>query len=550
MVYQACVDGICDCVFYVGGTRTQIRPCRVITKALLGDRPDPGWEYIVRGALYGFKVVNDSCPSEYMCYNYDFTPAERNLMSIKMRSELQKEYISVVDTPMSCVHALGCVPKGEGIRVVVDCSRPALTAVNNYTDEVSEKFHYKSVRDVTDMLMGGEVLCTLDISDAYRAIHTDPQSRSKQGLSWDFGKGPVHMRDNRLSMGLSSSPYCFNRISDFVVRVLHAEGVPRCVNYLDDFCIVSDTQEQGRVDQRCLMRLLRHLGFDISFKKLIDPSTYTRFLGIDIDTVNMCLFLPEDKMARLKATVVDYSHRISATKQELDELAGLLAHCSCVIKGGRTFTRRVYDLCASESHPHRQVKLTEEFREDITWWCGFADIFNGSAKIIGPSSPMIGLYSDSSFWGYGAYSNRDWVAGPWDETNKWAKRLGHHYAGTTEVVSEENINVLEMFPILQAAKRWGQEWRDRRICAVTDNTQVMWGLRKGRSKNSFSMEWIREIFWLSVEHNFIIDSVYISTDDNILCDSLSRLDDPESVAKIRDRMCEDSMCCYDIFTDC
>ena len=98
-------------------------------------------------------------------------------------------------------------------------------------------------------------------------------------------------------------------------------------------------------------------------------------------------------------------------------------------------------------------------------------------------------------------------------------------------------------------ERWGPSWRNQRVCAVTDNTQVMWALRKGRSKNKFSMVWLREIFWLSVTHNFVIDSVYISTHDNILCDSLSRLDDEESISKIKERMSEDSMCCYHLFND-
>ena len=350
-------------------------------------------------------------------------------------------------------------------------------------------------------------------------------------------------------MGLSSAPYCFNKLSDFVVRVLAQEGNPRCVNYLDDFCLVSDTVEQGRMDQRHLVRILRHLRFDISFKKLTDPSTTTRFLGIDIDTLEMCLRLPVDKMSRLKSAVSAYSSRSSATKQELDELAGLLAHCSTVIRGGNTFTRRIYDLCASESRPYMHIALTEEFQDDITWWIGFAERFNGSAKIKGVATPTLGLYSDSSFWGYGAYSNVDWIAGPWDTTNKWAMTLGHHYEGSTDVATDENINVLELFPILKAMERWGPKWQDSNVCCVTDNTQVMWAIRKGRSKNLFSMCWLREIFWLTVKHNISLSSVYISTDDNVLCDSLSRLDLPKSLARIRECMSKDSMCCFHLFSD-
>ena len=550
-IFGDCISGLCACIYSVDGARTQLKPCRFITKALLKGEPDPDWEYILKGVVFGFDVMNRDCDSSYQCGNYDEVLKGENykLMSAKLKKEISKEFLSVVDSPMICTHALGCVPKDEGIRGIVDCSRPVDISVNNFASNVASKFKYNSVNDVADMMTGGEFTCTLDISDAFRAVHTHPVSRIRQGLSWDFGEGTVHLKDNRLSMGLSSAPFCFNKISDFVVRVLAREGVTRCVNYLDDYCLVADSQQQGREDQRLLIKILRHLGFDISFRKLSDPAQVTRFLGIDIDSQDMCLRLPADKLKRLQVSVQGYSSKSSATKQELDELAGLLAHCSTVIRGGNTFTRRIYDLCASESRPYAHVKLTEEFQEDILWWKGFAAMFNGSSKIRSPLTPTLGLYSDSSFWGYGAYSDFDWLAGPWDPSNKWASVLDHHYVGSTDVATDENINVLELFPILKAMERWGEKWRDCKICCVTDNTQVMWAIRKGRSKNKFSMVWLREIFWLSVRYNFTLSAVYIASEDNVLCDSLSRLDLPESVRRIRDSMSKDSLCCYHLFND-
>ena len=548
-IYADCFAGLCVCKHEVGGFTTQLRPCRFFTKVLLQGEPDQDWEYILKGVVYGFRVVDDDCDSEYFCPNYPEVLKGENytLMSAKLTRELASGAISVVAAPLLCTHALGCVPKGDGIRGIVDCSRPALTAVNNFTSQVAAKFKYNSVHDVTDWMSGKEFLSTLDISDAYRAVHTHPSSRLRQGLTWDFGEGMVCIQDNRLCMGLSSAPYCFSKISDFVVRALALEGVHNCVNYLDDFCIVTGTQAQGREDQRLLIRVLRHLGFNISYKKVSDPAQVTRFLGIEIDSLDMCLRLPVDKLERVQKLVGEFECKTSATKQELDELAGLLAHCSTVIKGGSTFTRRIYDLCATETRPYMRIHLTKEFLEDILWWKGFSTTFNGSSKIRSPTTPTLGLYSDSSFWGYGAYSNYDWLAGPWDTGNSWVGKLGHHYVGSTTVATDENINVLELFPILKAMERWGPKWVNSKVCCVTDNTQVMWAIRKGRSKNSFSMVWLREIFWLSVKYNFTLTSVYIASEDNTLCDSLSRLDLKVSVLKIQESMSSASMCCYQIF---
>ena len=34
-----------------------------------------------------------------------------------------------------------------------------------------------------------------------------------------------------------------------------------------------------------------------------------------------------------------------------------------------------------------------------------------------------------------------------------------------------NINFLEIFPVLLAARRWGSHWSNKRVCIDTDDTQ-------------------------------------------------------------------------------
>ena len=35
-----------------------------------------------------------------------------------------------------------------------------------------------------------------------------------------------------------------------------------------------------------------------------------------------------------------------------------------------------------------------------------------------------------------------------------------------------NINVLELWPVLVGVRRWGHLWRDRTVVFMTDNTQI------------------------------------------------------------------------------
>ncbi|MEW8544217.1 MAG: hypothetical protein AB2693_11850, partial [Candidatus Thiodiazotropha sp.] len=51
---------------------------------------------------------------------------------------------------------------------------------------------------------------------------------------------------------------------------------------------------------KLLIALLRKLGFQINWKKVVDPSTKITFLGIEIDSIAMCLRLPDEKLSQVR----------------------------------------------------------------------------------------------------------------------------------------------------------------------------------------------------------------------------------------------------------
>lgn len=552
-IYDDCLLGICNCVHCIDGARAQIRPCRVYVECFHRGDLDPDWEFILRGACFGYKVIDEQCDSTYNRGNYgSITKGEVGLvMSGRLQAEIEEEMVTIVDEPCACIHALGGVPKGhDDFRAIVDCSSPVGTCVNDHTTSCRSKFSYNSVESVTAVLREGDYMATVDISNAYRAISIYPACRERQGLAWDFGSGTVFLRDNRLCMGLSSSPYVFSKFSDFVVRCMVRQGYDECINYLDDFCVIGRDAGRCAEAQCMLVCILRRLGFYVSFKKLSSPACVTRFLGIDIDSIKMELRLPEDKLIKLRLQLKHFMRRRKARKRELESLAGVLAHCCKVIHGGRTFSRRVYDLIASVKKRDHKIRLNDEFRLDLRWWLEFSANFNGRARIIQPRQSVLAVYSDASLFGFGATHNADWLAGcfKFSDERELQGWLGHHFVGSADSgCRTENINVLELWPVLAGVRRWGHLWSDRTVVFITDNTQVLAAINSGRSKNKTSMAWLRLIFWASVKHNFDIQSVYINTRDNIVCDSLSRLGAFKNIARIRDADTAGLMCCHHMF---
>ena len=552
VVFMNCIIGACECVFDVRGATCQLRPCRMFAECMCRGDVDPDWEYLLRGSCFGFRVIDSDCDSSYNCDNYLSITKHPigSEMTHRLETEIEQGLLTVVENRCVCTHSLGSVPKGhDDFRAIVDCSSPSGTCVNDHTWSCRTKFSYNSVDSITEFLQEGDHLATVDISNAYRAVNTHPDSRIRQGLAWDFGAGTCYMRDNRLCMGLSSSPFVFSKISDLVVRCLCREGFTQCINYLDDFCLVDREVATCEASQRELIAILRRLGFYISFKKLTPACRVTRYLGIEIDSEKMELRLPKDKLEKLQGILHSFVKRRKASKLELQKLGGILAHCCKVVQGGRTFSRRVYDLIASVRSNHHRVRLTEEFRRDLRWWLDFAAVFNGRAKIVAPSYPAVSLYSDASLSGFGATHGDDWIAGTFNGVAE-IPGLGHHWeSAEDEGCVTDNINVLEMWPVLQGVRRWSSGWSDANVVCITDNTQVLAAINSGRSTNKTTMRWLRLIFWESVKHNFNIKAIYINTKDNVVCDSLSRLSCFKNVARIRDADAAKRMCCHHIF-DC
>lgn len=560
IVYDKCAQGTCDCTHTIGDAVAQLLPCRFFAECFLRGDNDPDWDYVMRGIIFGFRVINDSCDSAYAGRNYGSSTGEltHSAMSDKLKREINAGILTVRDNPQICSHPIGTVPKSDsiGFRTIIDCSAPKETCVNLFTDQCTTKFAYKSLDDVTDNMLQGEFMSVVDISDAYRAVNIHPSSACRQGLSWQFAKGvTTHLRDNRLCMGLSSSPFVFSKLSDFIVRCMVRRGHSRVTNYLDDFCTLSQTFEEGSAAQADLLALLRLLGFLISFKKLSSPNPVCRFLGIIIDSHKMNLSLPNDKLEKLLTCIRKLHGRKRATRMEIESLAGLVSHCAKVVRGGRTFARRIYDLCGSVKRSYYKIHLNQEFKADLEWWLRFASTFNGSANICPRHSESLCTYSDASQFGFAAFHAGDWLAGNWagpSDVDKGEHSLGHHASTPFDDCYDStgglaHINALEFWPILCAANRWAHRWADRDIIMVTDNTTVMHALNSGKSKNKLIMQWLYDMFWLAVKFNFDISSVYIKSEANTICDSLSRLNEHDAKPRLKGAIGPNYMCCSQLF---
>ena len=143
-------------------------------------------------------------------------------------------------------------------------------------------------------------MAKVDLQAAYRHVKISEHSKQVTGLKWQFGQKTVYLRDTRLCFGSKIAPGIFHRITQAVRRMLIRCGLAATVGYLDDFFVKADTLQDCLAAMNTLISLLRKLGFHINWKKVIDPTTRITFLGIEIDSITMCLRLPDEKLIKIR----------------------------------------------------------------------------------------------------------------------------------------------------------------------------------------------------------------------------------------------------------
>ena len=101
-----------------------------------------------------------------------------------------------------------------------------------------------------------------------------------------------------------------------------------------------------------------------------------------IDSIDMTLSLPDDKLDKLFVELQSFEGKTRATKRQLQKLCGVLAHVSEVVRGGRVFSRRIIDLLKGLSDGNPRVRITDDFTLDLEWWRQFSSTLNGKAQLI------------------------------------------------------------------------------------------------------------------------------------------------------------------------
>ena len=221
----------------------------------------------------------------------------------------------VVSTPPEIISPMGVIPKPDGgVRLIHDCSQPSGKSVNDYcTTDWNQKF--SRVDDAVTKVTERCYMAKCDLKSAYRSVKLSEHSQRFTGFKWQFGSQTVYIKNKCLPFGSKLAPGIFHHLTQAVKRMLNRRGLKATVVYLDDFFIKADTLNDCTAALQILVQFLRKLGFQINLNEVVDPTTKITFLGIEIDSVNMTLRLPDKKLHQVREELALFQKRIQASKK-------------------------------------------------------------------------------------------------------------------------------------------------------------------------------------------------------------------------------------------
>ena len=130
-----------------------------------------------------------------------------------------------------------------------------------------------------------------------------------------------------------------------------------------------------------LRECFERLGVLVAEQKLEGPTTTLIFLGIELGTGQMIRCLPLKKLKELKELVSEWLSKKACRISNLQSLVGKLQHANKVVRLGRTFLRRMFELLRGGARKQPWIRLNAGFQSDLLWWHLYLDSWNGVAML-------------------------------------------------------------------------------------------------------------------------------------------------------------------------
>ena len=397
-------------------------------------------------------------------------------------------------------------------RVIMDLSWPESGSVNsgitkNCMEGYYKKYTLPSVQDLVTHLKivgPGAYMWKADLARAYRQLRVDPADIPLLG----FRIGQDYYLDKCPSFGARLSGSACQRTTTAVTYLMRKAGYTTLV-YLDDFCGIEATQDKAQQAYHAFLDLAAELGLQLATHKCMPPAPAMEWLGFDLDAPAMIISVPGSKLSEILEDCQRWERRKTATKKDLQSIAGKLVHISRCVTPARRFICRILE-CIRKAPDSGSVSVPPSVKADIRWFGAYAKASNG-VHLLDPDLKEYAVECDSTMQAGGGHSNTHYYTYPYTAVEK--KRCSH-------ITQHEATNLLVAYRTLAPHYSIGM-----RIILYTDNMSSKQALQSGRARDPVLAACSRQMWLEAALKDQVFEIRHKPGVDIPLADALSRYKD-------------------------
>ena len=161
--------------------------------------------------------------------------------------------------------------------------------------------------------------------------------------------------------------------------------------------------------------LIQALGFRVNWEKsLVFPQQTLEFLGIEVNSVEMSLRIPQSTIYKIKTQCRRLAHKVTCSAKELSALIGLLTFTKVAIPVAPLFFRALqFDLISAIRLPggyNQKITLSQVSLANLNWWTAHTPRWNSNPIVKREIDLAIQTDASLTGWGASSYGKRGMVS--------------------------------------------------------------------------------------------------------------------------------------------